>query len=457
MAKRIIITVVDGLHFRYIVDAGVLRRIADRGFEVLILTIPALCKRMEDQTSQFRQNIQTRLLEDVPLTRMRRIYMSLVSAANQRLSETLNYKNELFRKNEPFKYLLLRVLRNLAGTPPYRWIKNWTAASFSSGYYRRMISEFRPSLIVFSTPGQKLHDLPLLYECLRAGIATISPVYSWDNLTAKGPFIFRVDKLIVWNEIMRDEAIRYHGFTSNDVEISGVPVFDPYLDVIKEGDQSADFRLSLGLNPDKPLITITTIPQIFFGGCHFTLVKRILSFMEKGSIRQCAILLRPHPKDMTDYAELEGEQNVVVDTYGSAPDDSLMNWVPRNDNITHLGRTMKYSDVVINIASTITIDAACFDTPIINVAYDMKINDDEYLGTVKRFYSYSHYQHVVESGAADIVGNDDELIEAINNALNSPKSRSAQRAALVRQQTGSLDGRAHERVADSIVSIITPV
>src|SRR5690606_32252148 len=92
---------------------------------------------------------------------------------------------------------------------------------------------------------------------------------------------------------------------------------------------------------------------------------------------------------------------VALDYYGSSPSQNVLSkWVPRDDNTTHLARTMKYSDVVINIASTITIDAACFDTPVINIAYDMKQDEREYTGSVARYYNYTHYNHVVRVGAA---------------------------------------------------------
>ena len=40
------------------------------------------------------------------------------------------------------------------------------------------------------------------------------------------------------------------------------------------------------------------------------------------------------------------------------------------DNQRHLANTMRHSDVVVNVASTMAIEAAIFDTPVVNISFD---------------------------------------------------------------------------------------
>jgi CDP-glycerol glycerophosphotransferase (TagB/SpsB family) len=452
MSKKVIITIVDGLHLRYLIDTGVIARLAAEHVRMLLLTIPSLQSRLEREAAKYVDLASVALLEEVPITQARRIYLSLNSGTNKKLSETVNFKTEVAKQQEPMKYFLLSVLKKFSATFPYQKLMAWTASSFASSYYRKLLESFSPDLVVFSTPGQKLHDVPLLYECIRAKVPTISPVYSWDNLTAKGPFIFRVDKLIVWNEIMRREAKEFHAYKDDQIIVTGVPVFDPYLSILDEGEQKkSEFKSELGIKGDKPLITVTTIPQIFFGSSHKLVVMRLQELMRENKIPDSCILIRPHPKDATDYSDLASPGRIIIDTYGTSPDETLKNWVPKDDNIIHLGRTMRYSDIVVNISSTITIDAACFDTPVINLCYDVKENESDYAGSVERYYLYTHYRYVVESGASTLVKSEQELIDAINAYLSSPKLHSKERNDLVRQQTGVIDGRAHERVAQAIL------
>lgn len=115
---------------------------------------------------------------------------------------------------------------------------------------------------------------------------------------------------------------------------------------------------------------------------------------------------------------------------------------------------MKYSDIVINIASTITIDATCFDTPIINLAYDMKKDDSEYIGSIERYYHYTHYKHVVETNAAKMVYSDSELFDAIKMYLVDANIDRKNRQILVEKQTYKLDGKSGLRIARRIIEII---
>ena len=43
---------------------------------------------------------------------------------------------------------------------------------------------------------------------------------------------------------------------------------------------------------------------------------------------------------------------------------------PSRDNRLHLANTLKHSDVIVNVASTIAIEAAIMDTPVVNIAFD---------------------------------------------------------------------------------------
>ena len=56
---------------------------------------------------------------------------------------------------------------------------------------------------------------------------------SWDNPTTKGPFPLQPDKVIVWNDIMRQEILDYQKIDPRKVIPAGVPQFDLYSDRTK--------------------------------------------------------------------------------------------------------------------------------------------------------------------------------------------------------------------------------
>lgn len=453
MSLNLLITIVDGFHYRYLVQTDILDNLLEASDKLVVCStghvLEILRKREEPKIVLFT-------LPTVKESFKTLIHLFLRSCENRQLSETLNIKAELQINSGALRYHLRYHLRcclglffNATGIYPSRWIESvWHDASVNC-----ILGDHEINLVVLSTPGQKLEDLPFLEAARRQRITTIAPVYSWDNLTAKGPFVISPDRLVVWNETMKHEACYYHGYASEDVFVGGVPVFDSYVAVKASADASArsNFLSTLGLDPAKQLVTLTTIPPVYFGSSHYALAEMLKGWMATGELAGVVLLIRPHPMDNTDYSALVGP-NVVLDNYGSKPSTDPRHWRPSDDNTIHLGRTMAFSDVVINIASTISVDAACFDTPTVNIAFDIKPNGDEYSGSVARYYEYTHYKLVVETGSVALVKSPLELLAAVRAYLSDPSRDATGRAQLLRNQVGELDGLSGRRTSTVILN-----
>ncbi len=118
-----------------------------------------------------------------------------------------------------------------------------------------------------------------------------------------------------------------------------------------------------------------------------------------------------------------------------------------------LAELMRYSDVVVNIASTITIDAAAFDTPTVNVAFD-GYEKKPYNLSCKRYYDYEHYKRIVDTGGIKISDTIDELIVHIQRSLDDPKQEAEGRARIRSEQCWQLDGQAGKRVGQYLLDYI---
>jgi len=46
---------------------------------------------------------------------------------------------------------------------------------------------------------------------------------SWDNFTNKLIPVRRADRLVVWNDIMKQQAVDLHGYTPDQIRVSGPP------------------------------------------------------------------------------------------------------------------------------------------------------------------------------------------------------------------------------------------
>ena len=277
---------------------------------------------------------------------------------------------------------------------------------------------------------------------------------SWDNLTNKLLPIRRVDRLIVWNSTMRREAQELHGYEPGEIEVAGPPQFDGYFNGAPRSLRAV-FCRRLGLDPERRLLTLTTIPAEAYPR-HDLVIDRLLDAMRSGAIRQaCDLLVRVHPRDdLRRYDRYAGTPHLVIEKpfrqSATAGDGHSVDVTI--ENTRHLADTMCHSDVVLNVASTIAIEAAVFDTPVVNIAFD---EDDAearpFLTSPIRYYSYTHYQQIVRAGAVRIARSPAEMIDLVNRYLDEPSLDAAGRRRVVAEQCELTDGRSAERLADAIV------
>src|SRR5437773_5348111 len=75
----------------------------------------------------------------------------------------------------------------------------------------RTFDRCRPTLVAVATPGLIFSEIPVMRTARRRSIPAMAVDLSWDNLTNKFVPTRRVERLVVWNTTMRDEARTLHG------------------------------------------------------------------------------------------------------------------------------------------------------------------------------------------------------------------------------------------------------
>ena len=321
-----------------------------------------------------------------------------------------------------------------------------------------LFDRWGPTLVTVATPGLIFAEIPVLRTAARRRVRTIAVDLSWDNLTNKLLPLRRLDRLVVWNATMRREAEALHGYDAAEIDVAGPPQFDSYFTGAPRTPR-AEFCRRVGVDPARRLLTLTTIPAESYPR-HDVVIDRVLEAMRGGALAaECDLLVRVHPRDdLRRYERYAGVPRVVVEKPfretaragdGHAVDVTV-------ENTRHLADTMKHSDVVLNVASTIAIEASIFDTPVVNIAFDDRDAEARpLLESPLRYYSYTHYQQIVRAGAVRIAKTPAEMIESINAYLSDPSLDAAGRRRVVREQCEYTDGRSAERVAAAVVSQLT--
>src|SRR3989338_8399574 len=317
----------------------------------------------------------------------------------------------------------------------------------------KYFEQYKPDL-VFAPHIIHACDQLFIREARRRKIRTIVLIHSWDNLTVnKSAMRIAPDTLIVPNEIVKGEAEKLCDYPGNKIIIAGMPHFDYYF-MEKPCAREAFFK-RVGGDPAKRLILFAAIGKSFTD-TEWQDAQIIADAIEKGLLpRDLQILVRQHPNPAAFMIKggLRSSPHILFDIPGIRlpAGDSVSEEMPFED-MMHLLNTLFYSDVVVTTQSTMSIDAAAFDKPVINICFDgweQKSFYDE--NNVSRLHQYVHYQPIIKSGGVRLVKSPVELIKWLNRYLEQPNIDSEGRSRIIREQCWKFDGGAGERVADVIL------
>jgi hypothetical protein len=376
-----------------------------------------------------------------------------------RSTETLRIKLAAGHAGTALRFRRIKSLLGRGVAP--RGAGNWYEYAdrfVSDPAIERLFDRCQPALVVTATPGLIFAEIPLLRTARRRKVPTLAIDLSWDNLTNKLFPIRRLSRLAVWNSTMRREANELHGYPPEDIDVVGPPQFDSYFDGSPRASREA-FCRRVGLDPQRRLLTLTTIPAESYPR-HDVVIDRLVEAMRSGAIVQPSdLLVRVHPRDdLRLYEKYAGTPHIAVEKPfrmsarsgdGHAVDVTA-------DSTRHLADTMRHTDVNLNVASTIAIEAAIFDTPVVNIAFDHDAADARpFLESPLRYYSYTHYQQIVRTGAVRIARTADEMIAFVNAYLADPSLDAAARRRVVEEQCEFTDGRSAERIARVLARQLT--
>ena len=148
--------------------------------------------------------------------------------------------------------------------------------------------------------GSHLADYVKAAQALRLPVA--APVVSWDDLSVAGCLHVIPDRLLVWSDIQRREAMALHGVPDARILVTGAPRFDALLTRQPSVDRT-QFCTALDLVPERKTL-------LYLGSSEFVaptergFVDRWVAAVRGAgdeAVRRCNIVVRPHPNHRKDY------------------------------------------------------------------------------------------------------------------------------------------------------------
>ena len=308
--------------------------------------------------------------------------------------------------------------------------------------YERLFREYAPALVVSGDP-LRPGDANLIAAARRHGVPSLGSVRSWDNLQKH--LRTRPDALTVWNAINAREAVEVDRYRPEQVTQVGAPQLDVYFNRSR-----SNYPLeSLGLDPRKKTLLLAT-SSFTYESDQTYLVDLLLEAIRRREIRHpLQIVLRLHPDDRVGrYLKYRHAPEVILDI----PETYLatLGWTMTCDDLEHTRALLEHADVMVNFATTLTLEAAITDTPTLLVAFS-PIDPEEMQRYVVGLHFRMHYKALVERDLVPIAWDGDQLVNWINRYLDDPTLYTGQRRSVVREWVQFTDGHSGRRLGDAIL------
>ena len=355
----------------------------------------------------------------------------------------------------PVRFAFARLMWLLGHIYLFRsLIKKVLAPVFAHSIFDDLIAQYRPDLI-FATTIYAVDDVRLLRAAKRYGIPTLGMTKSWDNLTSKDAIFVPPDRLIVHNDVVKEEAITLHGYPADSISVVGVPQFDWYVDP-EFPESKHELYARLKLDEGKKLVTYSAI------GLWLVPHERENIAMMDRIVREkldmpAQLLVRMPPAYPDEKAALEKMfPHVIIDEPGSPVRDTSNTWKAdwkfTTDDVRELSATLKYSDVIVNCGSTMILDAACFDTPVIGLAFGGDLPETNWKFE-KSIFARDHLHKVLKTGGLRLARSEQELVDALNAYLKDRSLDREGRKRIVAEQAPEL-GHAGTNIAKAMLSAL---
>lgn len=371
----------------------------------------------------FIQKIKNRaeLLFNVKTTKNKN-YLSYLIGIYKSNSLRIKLKRSLYNFIARF-YANEKGIQNL-DKPLYKSVRK-------TAYYKKCIDQLKslnPEVVICTHQRASVAIAPML-AARDLGIRTICFIHSWDNMP-KGVQMVKAEEYFVWSKYMKEEMRLYYPFINeNAIKITGTPQFMFY-GTEKYKISREQFFSEFNLDPRKKYIVFsgndkTTSPN---DPVYLSDVCRSVLNLNKEK-DQYRILFRPNPIDRN-----EGFDTVLKE-FSTVVTEIKPNWFgtdvflwnqggPNVRDVSLLVNTINHCELMINMGSTMALDAAILGKPSCYINYDVP---SEYDWTVQRTYQFIHFDIVKESDPVFWINKRDDLTNVLKEALNNPEKTLAGR------------------------------
>ncbi len=295
-----------------------------------------------------------------------------------------------------------------------RALNNVDYAMPPSPAIERFLDEQRPDLVII-TPLVGVvasSQLDLLRSAKSRRVPAAVCVWSWDHLSSKAIIRDLPDRLFVWNDVQKHEAIAMHAVPSDRVIVTGAQCFDRWFDR-RPARGRDEFARRVGLPDDRPYI-LWVCSALFPGSpSEAEYVMRWAAHLRASGdprVRDAAILVRPHPSRSREWATVDWRSVTGVAFWGGNPIDE--------ESRADYYDSLHHSAAVVGLNTSAFIEAGISQRPVMAILpKEFRANQE---GTL-------HFRYLIEGGLLTTARSLDEHERQLAAVLGGPPASILQR------------------------------
>lgn len=352
-----------------------------------------------------------------------RLYHNTQKVKNTSLLTNWNWNQNTFSKKVFYKLIEAAApfFKKYSGI--LKLEKQYQKAIRQNVFYdevKEILKKVQPG-VVFCSHQRALKVAGIFAAAADLGIKTATVIYSWDNLP-KARMALRADHYLVWSDYMKAELqLYYPEIPVKNIEVTGTPQFEFYADEKNRIDKDTFYK-RYNLDPNKKIICFSgddtkTSPD------DPAYLNDIAEELTKASLQnEYQILFRRCPVDFS------GRYDAVVKKYKDLIKEAAPLWYfntanewntvyPSIEDVKLLISTAFYSDIVVNVGSTMAFDFAMFNKPCVFINYDQeekKVKD----WSVNTIYQFQHFKSMPDKSAVIWLNNKQEIVEKVTLQKN---------------------------------------
>ena len=474
--QTIFISADHGLAIVYFLQSDVIPTLLQAGHRVVVLTDDALTESLRQRFGSEGLEIEGLRLKDAnayyanhsPETQWWLHFFRRVGSSNRINTEAMDSYicqvavEEGWKRRAwmPVAYLALAVLRH--SKRARQWLVD-RQSRFTPGLYADLFERYQPKLVVASTPGWRL-DRYLLREAAARGIQTAAVVVGWDNPSSYSIPGARVNWINCWSEIQKQELVDGSDWQEEQVHIGGIPSYDGYFRKEWLVPRDEYFRLH-GLDPERKLLSYAASFVSF--APNYRNVEALAHLVAtEGFSKPSQLLVRLHPNHFMDVHLYADERQRIQKLAQELPNVHVVEPVPlggslgyySGEDMPEKASMMAHSDVFLTVYSTMVVEAAVQERPIVSLCLDTPGGWNwprKFSLPLTQIGEWPTHSRFRKAGAGRVAYDEAGLKEAVDAYLMNPEADLAARRKFIRQECTYTDGTAGKRTGEYLLSLLS--